>query len=494
MNLKESDGVMIFDIVHIIRNGWWTELKEALNENLTDEAQTINGVVSCEGKGVEGVVVTDGLRCVTTDKHGIYRLPSLGDTRFVYISTPAGYLTDCEQTVPQFYKEIDLNQTREYDFLLKKNPKDDNKHLFVLEADVQAGLKKHWELYAPIVDDYRQLIAEYTDRDIFGLNCGDIFWDTPATFYPDYMAKVKKLDIPVYRAIGNHDIDCNGRTYETSYRTFEGYFGPTHYSFNKGNAHYIVVNNNFYVGREYFYIGYLDEGTFQWLKEDLSFVPQGTLVFFVSHIPTRTTEQQRPFNYDYGKLAGETINAAAIHQLLSEYETHFLSGHLHANSNILFNDRQMEHNTAAVCGIWWNADVCIDGTPQGYGVYEVDGNQVKWFYKSANHPKEYQFRCYPVGSSKEFPKDVIVNVWNWDAKWKVEWLEDGRFMGTMTQYTGVDPYTQQVCTDKDRTMQSWISAANTTHMFRATPRNRQAKIEIRVTDRFGEIYTQTVLK
>ena len=32
MNLKESYGVMIFDIVHIIRNGWWDELKEALAE------------------------------------------------------------------------------------------------------------------------------------------------------------------------------------------------------------------------------------------------------------------------------------------------------------------------------------------------------------------------------------------------------------------------------------------------------------------------------
>lgn len=31
MNLKESDGVMIFDIVHIIRNNWWNELKEAID-------------------------------------------------------------------------------------------------------------------------------------------------------------------------------------------------------------------------------------------------------------------------------------------------------------------------------------------------------------------------------------------------------------------------------------------------------------------------------
>ena len=98
----------------------------------------------------------------------------------------------------------------------------------------------------------------------------------------------------------------------------------------------------------------------------------------------------------------------------------------------------MEHNTAAVCGIWWHADVCIDGTPQGYGVYEVDGNQVKWYYKSAGHPKDYQFRSYAAGTSKEFPKDIIANVWNWDKNWKVEWLENGKVMGTMTQYTGVD--------------------------------------------------------
>ena len=39
-----------------------------------------------------------------------------------------------------------------------------------------------------------------------------------------------------------------------------------------------------------------------------------------------------------------------------------------------------------------------------------------------------------------------------------------------------------------------ISAASTGHMFRATPRNPKAKIEIRVTDRFGKVYQQNVSK
>lgn len=93
-----------------------------------------------------------------------------------------------------------------------------------------------------------------------------------------------------------------------------------------------------------------------------------------------------------------------------------------------------------------------------------------------------------------FPKDIIANVWNWDKNWKVEWLENGKVMGAMTQYTGVDPYAHKVCTDKKRTMQSWISAANTGHMFRATPENPRANIEIKVTDRFGNVYLQTISK
>lgn len=33
MSLKASDGVMIFDIVHIIQNGWWTVLKDAIKSS-----------------------------------------------------------------------------------------------------------------------------------------------------------------------------------------------------------------------------------------------------------------------------------------------------------------------------------------------------------------------------------------------------------------------------------------------------------------------------
>ncbi len=68
-----------------------------------------------------------------------------------------------------------------------------------------------------------------------------------------------------------------GVLFEYSYRTFESYFGPIYYSLNKGNAHYIVLDNCFYVNRDYQYIGYIDERTFQWLEKDLSYVPKDKL-------------------------------------------------------------------------------------------------------------------------------------------------------------------------------------------------------------------------
>ena len=36
-----------------------------------------------------------------------------------------------------------------------------------------------------------------------------------------------------------------------------------------------------------------------------------------------------------------------------------------------------EHNHGTVCGGWWTGPICEDGTPRGYGVYEVDGTTLK---------------------------------------------------------------------------------------------------------------------
>lgn len=46
--------------------------------------------------------------------------------------------------------------------------------------------------------------------------------------------------------------------------------------------------------------------------------------------------------------------------------------------------------------------------------------------------------------------------------------------------------------DKSKLRYSWIGAAVTDHMFRAKPVDPQARLAVRVTDRFGNVYEQQV--
>lgn len=444
------------------------------------------GSVTCESKGVAGVVVTNGTDCALTDSDGQFALPERHGDRFIYISTPAGYLSPLtEKVIPRFYLPVvSGDRDYRYDFQLKKNPRDDKHHIVIAQADPQVTSIEEIELYKACLDDTKKDIARIAkNTDLIIFNCGDIVGDSPWLF-PASIEAEGILDHPVYHVIGNHDMTYGGRTYETSYSKFEEIFGPIYYSFNKGNVHYIVINNNFYVNRDYQYIGYIDERTFEWMEQDLAHVPEENLIVVVAHIPMSSTEELQWNTL----LPDETSNARGLFEMLSGRNAHIITGHSHFNHNVCFSDSLMEHNTAAVCGIWWKADVCVDGTPTGYGVYDFDGNNVKWYYKSYNHPASYQAIAYLPGSEAEYPDDIIANVWNYDKQWKVEWLEDGKVMGEMTRYDGYDPKAKAICADKERVVYDWIYPVTTPHLFRATPKNKDAKIIVRATDRFGNIY------
>lgn len=448
-----------------------------------------NGCVTCDGSGVAGVVVTDGTDCTTTDANGCFSLPGSRDARYVYITTPAGYLTEREHgTIPRFYLPVDKSTPdRSYNFRLKRNPLNDTKHTMIVQADPQITSPDDIKQYKVFLNDMNQDLEKYRGkRDVTALDCGDIVGDSPWMF-PATIEAQSIIDIPIYRVIGNHDMTYGGRSYETSYSKYEELFGPIYYSFNKGKAHYIVINNNFYVNRDYQYIGYIDERTFAWMEQDLSYVPDDHLVFVIAHIPFSSSEELK-----WNTLQqDETSNARGLFEMLQGRNAHLLTGHSHFNHNVCFNDSLMEHNTAAVCGIWWKADVCVDGTPIGYGVYDIDSNNVKWRYKSSFKPADYQATVYTAGSSPEFPEDIIANVWNYDKQWKVEWLENGKVMGEMTQFEGYDPEARAICADKKRVVYDWIYPVKTAHLFRATPVNSSANITVRVTDRFGNTYTAT---
>lgn len=284
-------------------------------------------------------------------------------------------------------------------------------------------------------------------------------------------------------------MDLYVRTDELSDRRYNEAFGPSWYSFNRGKAHYVVLDNVFYYGVGYNYIGYLNERQLRWLEQDLALVPKGSPVFVSMHIPAYTNEKQL-YNLPKDEPGNITLNRKHFYKLLQPYRAHLLLGHAHTNEN-LEEDGVLLHIHGAVCGAWWLSDLCHDGTPMGYGVYEVRGDSVSWYYKSIGHPAEHQLRVFAPGSDSTRPGQLVANVWNWDSAWKVEWLADGQPQGPMTAGIGVDPETVRRYGKADRTgLYDWVTPGRSAHLFYATPPPGVRTITVQATDRFGKTYRE----
>ncbi len=448
----------------------------------------IAGSVKANGEPLASVVVSSGAQFATTDSTGKYVLEIDHDNKFVQITNPSGYLVPTKQGVPQHYLVLEDTKNH-YDFVLDKNNNDESEHILIVQTDVQVANLEELSSYKKyLVPDISQTIKSYGKREVVGIDLGDMVGDDPTLFEP-YINTVDKLHVPFYRVIGNHDMAYWGRSFETSESHFNKYFGPTCYSFNKGNAHYIVINNNFYVGRDYFYIGYINEAIFKWIEKDLSYVPQGSLVFLLTHIPTRLSTAKPDFAYNYSYLGAETVNADALFQLLKPHNAHILSGHTHKNLNISHNDNLYEHNIAAASGSWWQTSLCTDGTPRGYAVFEITNTDVKWYYKSEGHDRNHQFRA-----SINKLNELVVNVWNHDPAWKVEWYEDGVKVGALNQVEGIDEFVSKQIQAKTDMKYTWIAPSKSKNLFKATLRNTNAKIKVCVTDRFGNVFEEFLNK
>ena len=473
-----------------------TVFSEAATRNLPVKKDISNirlkGKVHSNGKGLASVSVTDGYNVTQTDKNGNYELLSNNTVEFVYISVPAGYAFNHDNHVAQFYRPVQKDTGNfKADFELQQLAVDDQQHVFVVWADTQMISQEDVDaLKAQTVPDLQALVAGYPKDTLFhGIGCGDLVWDKFELF-DGYRQAIDTTGVTFFNVIGNHDMDLDARTDELSAKTFKKLFGPTYYSYNRGNIHYVVLDDVFFIGTAKKYIGYITEDQLQWLEQDLAFVQPGTTVVVSLHIPTNTGAAKR--NKKEEELGSVVSNRQQLYKILKPYTVHFMSGHTHFNDT-WEKDNMMEHNHGTVCGAWWTGPVCGDGTPKGYGVYEVNGNDLKWYYKSTGHAKMYQFSAFGKGRSKDFPEDIVANVWNWDSKWKVEWLEDGVEKGPMLQRVSLDPtavdlYAGPELPKKHR----FVDPTLTEHLFFAQPSPQAKKVEIKVTDRFGNVYRETL--
>jgi len=469
-----------------------SEAKGATFEN--DNELVISGHVLCAGKGIEGVVVTDGVQVLKTNQNGAYRFSVKENADFVYISSPAGYAFDHSNFIANFYISVKGKRgILNHDFVLTKLNSNDLRHNFVVWADTQMiSVSDCDQLKATTVPDFKKLIQQCPDNTLFhGIGCGDLVWDK-LDFFKDYKEAIAMTGVPFYNVIGNHDLDLSSRTDDYSAETFKQQFGPTYFSYNRGAIHYVVLDDVFFLGAAKKYIGYISEQQLAWLEKDLQMVEHGTTIVLSLHIPTYTGAQTRNKDKDEDNLGGTVSNRKKLYSLLAPYKVHIMSGHTHFNES--WEDGNiMEHNHGTVCGAWWTGPICKDGTPRGYGVYEVNGSDIKWFYKSTGMENNHQLRIYQKGYAKDFPNEIAINIWNWDVKWKVEWYENGVLMGMPQQRIAKDPWAVELYEGPNLPKKhKFVEPSLTEHLFFITPSVNAKTIKVKATDRFGNVYEEEV--
>ena len=448
---------------------------------------------------IEGVVVTDGFTVTTTDKDGIYQLAANTDSaRFVSISVPAEYEIPLDNMgIPQMYKRIEMLgydklPAIQRDFVLTKGVKKTNFTLVAL-ADVQIGTAADFSLLQKSETGKIKEYVSSLNQPVYGISLGDLVWDN-IPFFANYRNEISKINIPIFQLVGNHDHDqyVSNNDYNATLQ-YEKFFGPTYYSYNIGDCHFVVLDDVYFqnITDKSDYSGFVTSNQMRWLKEDLKHVSKDKLIIIGTHIPTK----RRVSNT-------QVTNNTELYSLLDGYQVRILSGHSHYNYTTTISSTIEENTLGAVMGEFWTGQFCSDGSPMGYGIYEINGNQIKnSYYKGTHQDKEYQMKVYGPGQSVsvEYRQSVLINVFNWHSTWTVALAEDGKTPTVLKENIkeyDVDAYAFLGLVGdatKPAVRPALSGAIKTDHMFKYTPTSTSwKKITVTATDPYGNVYTETV--
>lgn len=238
----------------------------AAYEGVVYKDSNANGVRDKGEAPLRGVKVSDGLNVVETDADGRFSLPGYDLTRFLFITTPSGYKTFNRHYIPV------TPDTRSYDFGLIPYNNGASKlgaHSFIHITDTEIFNTTGNEAWA---DDLRRYAA--SEHPAFIVHTGDICYANGLKEHINLM-NTRNMDLPVFYCIGNHDLVAGKYGEEL----FEQIYGPTYYSFEVGNTHYIVTPMPGGDHRP----SYTTDQVAAWLENDLAHVKPGMGITVFNH-------------------------------------------------------------------------------------------------------------------------------------------------------------------------------------------------------------------
>lgn len=499
-----------------------------------DKGTTVYGFVKCGTTPLEGVAVSDGYEVVVTDAKGFWQMKSDKANKYVFISVPSGYKVSSDGVLPLFYKKVDKkNVVERSDFYLVEDPGQDN-HTMLFFGDMHLAGRSANDDRSQFYDftvDVNGYMAENSGKKIYAMTLGDMTWDLywyDCNYaFAEYLEDIRRIkDLQVFQTIGNHDHDMRSAGDFSTVTKYKEILGPTYYSFNIGKVHYVALDdiqctNDGNGSRTY--NDYLADEVMSWLAKDLALVPKSTPLVMTMHAPV------------YGDNGSNSLgNTSALSKLIDGYkEVHFVTGHTHKVYNVdkLDSGNIYEHNSGAVCATWWwtgkfsKIGLGQDGAPAGYRIMEVDGTDFRWQFKPTGKTADIQFRTYDrntidltdsnwlsadvsaadklsyytfkasswTGGSNE--NLVYINVWDYDPEWTVSVTENGKSLD-VEKISAYDPLhiIAYVVPGLNKNSSKGFGTSSTRHFFRTKASSATSTLEIKVTDRFGRTYTETMTR
>ena len=502
---------------------------------------TVYGRILCSGIGVPDVVVSDGVEVVKSDEHGVYQLNSQKKHNYVFISVPSGYEPIGQGILPVIHQQLrkPADVAERVDFPLQEVSGQEN-HTMLIMGDIHLARRTNdREQFKSFVKDINAYIAGAEGR-IYAMTLGDMtwdqFWEVNKYGFKDYLEDANQIKgVMVYHTIGNHDHSMYEIGDFNTVKAYKELIAPTYYSFNIGQVHYVVLDDiectnskatkdsNGNPCYERTYKENIVQEQLDWLVKDLAFVPTSTPLVVTMHAPL--------YNPDGTYSLMNKVNIENIFKAYSRVD--IFTGHTHEVYNVdnLAGSHIFEHNSGAVCGTWWwsgketpGVHIGPDGSAGGYQIVKRNGVAVSWQFKATGFPIGHQFRSYDrnniqITADKYMPNadashrsqlssgvwkyassdnEVFINVWNWDPEWRISVSEVGNASAlSVESFNTYDPLhlisysTKRLNQNADLTFPTHVN----NHMFRVRGISKpDSNLEIKLTDRFGNEYTEMMVR
>lgn len=477
--------------------------------------QNGNGKQDRKEIGLQGVSVSNGREVVQTDKKGQYSLP-VGNDNIVFVIKPSGYeLALDADNHPKFYyihkpegspkaKYAGVDPTgtlpKTINFALMPKEEPSNFTAFVF-GDPQAYTKEEMDFFK------RGVIDEAKERKgpVFGISLGDLVGDD-LSLHPSYKQTIGQMGLPWYNVIGNHDLNHDALQDSLSDEGFERVFGPANYSFNVGNAHFLVLDNIIFphpkTGKGY--QGGFRQDQLDFIANDLKFVPKDKLIVLAFHIPLspdngasfRLEDRQRLF--DILQEFPNTLSLSA--------HTHYQQQNFYtADNGWKSTAPHHEYNVGTTSGDWYSglpnekgipASTMRDGTPKGYAILNIDGNKYSFDYKVVDKPDDYTIGVFGPSTVKAKyvgRYNIYANFFLGSANDQVKYRLGNGAWKDMEKVQGTDPaYLKELLGYDGATTlvegRRPSDAVNSAHLWRLKlPKLKPGKhtLEIEAVDMFG---------